>query len=371
MRQARRGHRVRKAQRGEGFGQKLTGGIGNLLSNAAQHGLSTLLGAGDYETAINEEFPDETHIAPLVTPGTNSLFQPVSSQNVPMMHNASQGAVRISRREFVRNLQSPSAIGQDSFTERIPLNIGDALGTPMAPWLTQIAKHWQKYSFLGLAFEYIPTSGVLSSASTPALGSINFGILYEVPQNAVTGFTWTQTAILNLDGASSGSPATSQIIPVECAPDSTVIPVKFVSDNSFNVPTDLNLYSLGELIVMVQGTVTTGTSWTPGQLWVTYDVMLEGTKLPGNVFASSFFPEKLQALVRRWKDLAIMRPGTPVEMVEWEDHRDDLYAKLRDPSVQRAFRHAQLKATLANERAEKDLNPTPNDWTLGEELTTL
>lgn len=366
MRQARRKHRVHRAERGEGFGQKLTGGIGNLLSGVAQRGLSTMLGAGDYEMAVNEEFPEETHVSPLITPGTNSLFQPVSSQNVPMMHNASQGAVRISRREFVANLQSPSAVGQDNFVERFPLNIGDSLGRPMAPWLTQIAKHWQKYSFLGLAFEYIPTSSVLATAQTPALGSVNFGILYEVPQNVVGGFTWTQTAILNLDGASSASPAASQIIPVECAPDSTVIPVKFVADLGFNVPTDLNLYSLGELIVMVQGTVTTGNSWTPGQLWVTYDVMLEGTKLPGNISLLSFFDEKLNALNRRWKELAAMTPSTATEMVEWEDHRDDLYAKIRDPVVQRALRHAQLKATLANEKEQQAKHPVPSDWTLGE-----
>lgn len=316
--------------------------------------------------AVNEEFPEEHHVAPLTLPGTNSLFQPVSSQNVPMMHNASQGAVRISRREFVMNLQSPSTIGQDSFTDRIPLNIGDSFGRSMAPWLTQIAKHWQKYSFLGLAFEYVPTSGVLATAQTPALGSVNFGIIYEVPQNVVVPFTWTQTAILNLDGASSGSPATSQIVPVECAPDSTVVPVKFISDLGFNTPTELNLYSLGELIVMVQGTVTTGTSWTPGQLWVTYDVMLEGTKLPGNVSPVGFFDDKLNALTRRWKELSAMRPSTATEMVEWEDHRDDLYAKIRDPVVQRAFRHAQLKATLVNEKEQQATHPVPTDWTLGE-----
>jgi hypothetical protein len=359
MREARRGYRVSQARQGKGFGQKLTRGIGDVLSSVASKRLSTVLGAGDYEMAVQQEFPEDEVVSPGSHAETNSLFNPVSSDRVPMMHNPSQGSVRISHREYVSTLQALPAGGD--YTQRFNLSPGDSLDKSIAPWLSGIAKHWQKYSWLGLSFEYIPTSSFLTTAASPALGSVNFGIKYNTEQGNI-GFTWTQLAVLNLDSASSASPAASQMIPVECARDSTVIPTKFISDLDFSTPTDQNLYSLGELIVLVEGTAPVAAAWDIGQLWVTYDIILEGTKLPGNAPPPSFhYSTVLKALVEQWRALGRMKPTSPRQWIEWEDHRDDLVAKFSSAPMRKALRHAQLKYALAAEEAQKSI-PVPPEW---------
>lgn len=287
-------------------------------------------------------------------PEVNSLVRPVNSRQVPFMHNETDGKVRVTRREFVGDLRTsdiPNSIRQYRFALTPgPNQGGDGL---MAPWLSGIALHWQKYCFLGLAFEYIPTSSIISTGPTPALGSISMGVQYD---SDVSTAVYTKLDVLNLDNAASGSPASSMITPIECAGDQTVLPIKYIYDpNAVQASGSSRWNDLGRLVINIEGmNIPTG-GFTVGELWVTYDVVFMGTKLP---FATpprsvvSFLEPPFKAA---YQELEYREPGvffvgrTPEEWMDLACKRRALIARLSTPEAIIAWTRAEFAAARYNE----------------------
>lgn len=294
--------------------------------------------------------PEEHPVEPTGTVDGNSLIRAVSSREVPFMHNQSDGTVRVSRREFIGDILSPG--NYTSYQYRITICPGDAPGGSflMAPWLSGIAKHWQKYSFLGVAFEYIPTSSILSTAASPALGSVSMGIQYDQQTSSAA---YTKLDVLNLDNSVSASPASSIIIPVECKGDETVLPVKFIRESGTTPAGDGRFFDLGLLIMHLEG-FNPSNQFTCGELWVTYDVVLMGTKLPvspGSRLVSSYLPAPLQV---SYETVFPPRLGFHIsgrsseELLERDCEVASAVATLHAPSARVAWERARFAATTHN-----------------------
>ena len=347
--------RPRRQRRGRGGGntsptkkQGIGASIGSWLGNAAEKGLKTLFGAGEYTEAIQSELPEEERVEPSGTPHTNSLISPGNSNSIPAMHNDSEGNVRITRREYIGDLDAPG-VNVPAEQYRFAITPGDTDGgnSLMAPWLNGIAKHWQKYAFMGAVFEYIPTSSILATADSPALGSISMGVQYD-PLGA--SGSYSKLDVLNLDNGVSGSPAASSLISVECAPDQTFVPIKFIREQGWTPSEGIRFTDLGLLIIHLEGFNLNAAAFTVGELWVTYDVVLMGTKLPLTIASlppSSYLPAELLAAYKVvFKNERAFRPVgmTPQEHLALDCAVEEAKAVLAAPKAKVAWVKAEYKA---------------------------
>lgn len=224
--------------------------------------MGTLFGFGDYEDTAPVNYP--IHNNSLI-----GIQTPLASQ-LPEMH-AGQGVCRISKREYIRDIIMTNAVTNSV----LPLNPVDPL---TFPWLSGIASKFEQYKFLGLAFGFRSlTANALGATGNPSMGSVTFATSYDVLDQVML----TKTEANNALYATSCKPSESMLHPVECDPELTPNQPLYTGINekpaaaqySVTHARDLRLNYLGFLQVMVQGGPA-GIVYNPGELWVTYDVIL-------------------------------------------------------------------------------------------------
>jgi len=147
------------------------------------------------------------------------------------------------------------------------------------PWLSTIARRFQEYSFKGIVFHYVPTSGSISS--TQALGSVMIQTTYR----ATDAPPVSKTEMLNEYWAAEGAPYDTFCHPIECDPKENPFNVQYV--RSADVPTTESklMYDLGTTYVATSGQSTGGV--TLGDLWVTYEVELKKPLITSDVTTSA------------------------------------------------------------------------------------
>lgn len=202
------------------------------------------------------------------TPEVNSLVTPIDSQKaVALMGEHAEGAITITRREYVRLLD----IRDVAQTYIIQINPGY---NGSFPWLSGMAANFQKYTITGMAHEYVPVSGLAVSSTNAALGFVSMGYQYNVAE-LQTGSEWPVTqarGILNLNGSVSMSPGAVGTTYLECDPSKTNQPVKFVYTGEIQaLQYSQANYDWAYLLVRTEGSQNT-TQFTCGQLWVTYQI---------------------------------------------------------------------------------------------------
>jgi len=142
-----------------GLGGGVLGGyLGNAsLGKAAGTALGAMvskwLGQGDY----------------VVT--SNSLVNRFrTSGDIPNMHRNGQSVV-VRHREYITDVTSAENFTVDL---TVPLNPGLASSFP---WLSTIAQQYQEYTWKGVIFEYVSTSGDVVASSNTALGTVMMATL--------------------------------------------------------------------------------------------------------------------------------------------------------------------------------------------------
>lgn len=249
--------------------------IGSFLGGAAQKALGTIFGMGEYTETLGNELgiPGED-IAHNEEPGVNSLVRPVSNDIVARMHTDSEGRVRITRREFV----SPVMIENGPTFQEILVEPSKA---GSFPWLSAIATSWQQYQILGLAYEYVPTSGAAVSDDSGALGQVVMAFKYDVTEAQQAYPTQSLEGMLNQSGAVSTSPAAPSTCYLECDPEMTNQFTRYVRrPASAQGSSSEQNFEAAKLMVFSSG-AQNPTDKQAGQLWVTYDiVLLHPTTLP-------------------------------------------------------------------------------------------
>lgn len=318
-----------KRSRSSGIGAK----IGGFLGNAAETGIRTIFGMGEYTESLGNELgvPAES-ISSNESPDVNSLVRPVSTDVVRHMHTRTEGCIRITRREFVQ----PILIQDDATIFELQV---EPSKPGSFPWLSGIAESWQQYQVLGLAYEYVPTSGAAVGNNSGALGQVVMAFRYDVteapqayPNNSLQG-------MLNQSGAVSCSPASPATCFMECDPEKTNQFTRFIRRpaSAVNNYSEQN-FNAAKLMVLTQG-AQNATDKQAGQLWCTYDILLfhptttRPTPSPVKVVSDPIFI-KFQAIWEKLNELiAHSGPYTQDEFIARQSMMSVLRSQLSTPEL--------------------------------------
>jgi len=211
--------------------------------------VSKFLGFGDYKINKNS----------LVRPGT---------AGIPYMHSSNLSTV-IRHREYIADVIGNASNGVFKTTS-FPINPGLQSSFP---WLSAVAQQYQEYSFKGLVFEFISTSGDAVSSINPALGSVMMATQYR---STAVPFGSKQ-ALLNEYYSTDAKTSECFMHAVECDPKENPFQVQYVRSEALVGGEDEKMYDLGTFVVATQGQQDTLPN--VGELWCSYEVELKKPKL--------------------------------------------------------------------------------------------
>lgn len=217
--------------------------------------ISRWLGAGDYQVTRN-----------------SIVSAARASSSIPMMHNTGQSVV-VRHKDYLGQILSSKAFTvQQAYT----LNPGQ-LNT--FPWLCNIARRFQEYTFKGVVFHYVPTSGSIST--TQALGSVMLQTTYRSTDTPPT----SKTEMMNEYWSCETVPFEPLAHPIECDPKENPFNVQYVRSGDVAAGETKLIYDLGTTYIATSGQSTDGT--VLGDLYVTYEVELRKPVISSNVTSSA------------------------------------------------------------------------------------
>lgn len=231
--------------------------------------------------------------------GGNQIM--AGSTSTPMTVNATDdlsGDVYISHREFVGNVQAlgSGASSQSAFNVvQYPINAGL---TQTFPWLSQLAENFTLYELVGCIFEYKPTSGEFGSSANQ-LGKVIMATNYDPDATAFSN----SVTMENYDYSNACKPSEHMAHGIETDNRQKVTNMLYVRTGQSTRDKIFTDYGLFQIATEgIPNSVTAGTYFNIGELWVTYRVKLSrallnssiGTNILADYFyggggASSFF----------------------------------------------------------------------------------
>ena len=245
-----------------GLGALGGGAVGNMFGYADEGkatgrslgaAISKWLGCGDY------------------TVKANTLVH--GSPAIPMMHQSGQSII-VRHKEFLGDVIGGSTGANFNIGSRYYLNPGLAASFP---WLSSVAQQYQEYSWKGIVFHFVSTSGQSVASTNTSLGSVMLHTDYRVTAPAPTN----KQELLNEYFASDAKPAESFIHPIECDPKENPYNVQYVRAGAVPAGEDAKTYDLGVVNVATQGLPSNNLN--VGELWVSYEVELKKPQLTGGV----------------------------------------------------------------------------------------
>lgn len=216
---------------------------------------SRIIGSGDYQTNVS----------------VNELIKPPGG-----VASASFGedatTIRLRRREFLADVLAPSTPG--TFTNySYPINAGMRASFP---FLSQLAANYEEYCFDGLVFEFISSASPYVSASS--LGTIIASMAYNAASPPFTN----KYTMENSAAAISTRIDKNLMYGVECAKGSNPQNCYYVRNGASTLP--LTTTDLGNFQLAVAPASTVPANAVLGELWVTYDVILNRPVLNNDRF---------------------------------------------------------------------------------------
>lgn len=238
------------------LGGALYGPTGATIGMGAGALLGELFGWGDYESTppVNYEVNSNSSLG----------FQTPMASQIPMMHTEN-GVTRIKRREFCQNIYMTNAFQN----LQIPIQ---PIAPDAFPWLSQIARNYEQYKFLGIVFGFRSLTANSISAGSPAMGSITFATSYDVSETLFANKIEASNSLF----ATSCKPSESMLHPIECDPEQTPTEPLYTGANISSSASwvDFRLNVMGLLQILTEGGPVAASPYLAGELWVTYDVML-------------------------------------------------------------------------------------------------
>jgi len=210
--------------------------------------LSKWLGSGDYTVSKNS----------LVT-------QFKGSGSIPSMHRLGQSIV-VRHKEYITDVYS-GAGSPSAFTVAGTYALNPGLATSF-PWLSGIAQQFQEYTWRGIVFHYVSTSGQSVASTNTALGSVMIATNYRA---TAPGYTNKQI-MLNEFFSSDAKPSNDFCHPIECNPKENPYNVQYVRGGAIPSGEDQKTYDLGVTSIATQGLPSGAIDC--GELWVSYEVEL-------------------------------------------------------------------------------------------------
>jgi hypothetical protein len=179
--------------------------------------------------------------------------------NSPPIFN-SKGAPIIEHREFLGDITGSTAFTITSY----PLNPGMR---ETFPWLYSQANNFEEYRLLGCIFEFKSTSASALNSTNTALGTVVLATEYDSYDLPFSN----KTEMENHTFSCSAPPNISQLHAIECKPNLTVAPQRWVRVTDAPDGADLRLYDWGRFNI---ATVGQQAAAVIGELWVTYRIQL-------------------------------------------------------------------------------------------------
>jgi len=245
-----------KASNGS-FGKRAGSKFGGFVGDLAQKAIMGITGMGDY------------------TVTSNSLFQgAVKSSGPPqfLTKQGSAGMTRIVHREYIGDV---SSVGLNFNLTRLPIT---PTSSTTFPWLSQVAQCYEKFKFHGLVFEFSTASATAVASTNTALGKVILCTQYNSVEPPFT----TKLQMDQYEYAVSTVPCESAIHPVECKPSQGAPEFLYLSEAG-NFSGDQRWNQIGAFSIATVGQQAPSNI---GELWVSYDVELVCTRLPGNVLTN-------------------------------------------------------------------------------------
>lgn len=227
------------------------GPMGSLVGGMLGSGLATITGRGDY------------------TVTTNSLAKEggTLSSLIPSFNTSGNGRnVRVTHRECFGTVIAPNTPANFNNLDYV-INPSNA---SMFPWLSSIARNYEKYRLHGAVVYYESSSS--DYASNTAMGTVILATNYNSAEKP-----WVDDiSMLNAEFSVGSKPSVNQAHPLECKAElgaSGFLYVRDLAANQTGITVDPRLYDVGRFQVATKGlTAPAGTEL--GRLWITYDVEL-------------------------------------------------------------------------------------------------
>lgn len=223
------------------------GRVGGPIGAALGKGLSSITGYGDYVVSSNS-LMGKTVVGEM-------------ADQVPIFRN--QGAdTRVKHCEFVRDLVVPSS-GTGYSVTSLPI---DPVSSDTFPWLSKVARKYQRYKVKGMVIGYRSTSTDYNNS-----GVVAIVVNYDPAENAYA----SMEGLLNSKFAVSTKPSNSMLAPVECDPGRSPMDGYYVKHVTSDDVTDATLRQtrMGTINIATQG-LTLPAGSTIGQIYVSYDIEL-------------------------------------------------------------------------------------------------
>lgn len=198
---------------------------------------------------------------------SNSIVER-AAKGIPVMHSSNMSTV-VRHREYLGDVITSSTIGAFRQT---PYSINPGLITTF-PWLSQVAQQYQEYSFKGLVFEFISTSGNALNSTNTALGTVMMATQYR---STAPPFL-NKVALLNEYYSTDAKPSENCMHAVECDPKENPFNIQYVRNTALVAGEDEKMYDLGTFVMATTGFQ--AASVNVGELWISYEVELKKPQL--------------------------------------------------------------------------------------------
>lgn len=227
----------------KGTAAALGGALGGPKGAAIGSAIAKITGYGDYLVQQNS----------ISTKGVSG----VEGTDIVPSFSTSGVNTRVTHREFVGNITSP---GSGFNNVSYPIN---ASNPSVFPWLSALARKYQRYKVHGMVFYYKSTSTDYNNSGTVA-ACVN----YDAAEVAYK----SMSEILNAKFAVSCKPSLHMAVPVECDPKEQPTAGYYV-EHGDTTSRDARFTTMGKLNLATEGlTLPAGT--VIGQLWVAFDIEL-------------------------------------------------------------------------------------------------
>jgi hypothetical protein len=233
---------------------------GSMLGNAASW-LTKLFGFGSYSTFNHSTLRKNSFLKgnALRAMGDSGFV----TNGPPTFSSTSTGSdIVFTHREFVGDILSSINFTKKTYAI-------NAANPVMFPWMSQIARLYEEFSFEGLVMEYKPTSATAVGTTSSAMGVVIQATDYDAEDDNFVN----KISMENAEYATSGLPYEHVMHPIECARKRNVLGNLYTQPgitDATDVVGDPRFSFLGNYTIATEGQQADGTRI--GELWVVYHV---------------------------------------------------------------------------------------------------
>jgi len=197
-----------------------------------------------------------------------------------MMHSTVQSVI-VRHKEYVCDVTGGAGT-PSAYTLMPPVYLNPGLKNSF-PWLSSIARQYQEYTWRGVVYHFVSSSGASVSSTNTSLGTVMMHTDYRVTAPSPLN----KAELLNEYFASDAKPSDSFVHPIECDPRENPYNVQYVRTGPVPEGEDPKSYDLGKVNVATQALPSA--SMTVGELWVTYEVELRKPQVANFSGDSAFY----------------------------------------------------------------------------------